>query len=242
MLNEKDLKTWLHRDLPQRDKALLVLATFVDPCNPADLRSRALSAGLRIAKDWNFSSILGRSRGLAISVPGGWELSENGKRHLSDLGVTTLNPGAAQVAMDLRRYLQRISNIDVRNFVEEAVLCYENGLYKSAAVMSWLAAVAVLQQYVVTNHLTAFNAEAKRIDSKWKAAITVDDLGRMKELDFLDRLNAISVIGKNRKSELIKALGLRNGCGHPNLLRISANAAAAHIEVLLLNVFDVFQI
>ncbi len=32
----------------------------------------------------------------------------------------------------------------------------------------------------------------------------------------------------------------RNGCGHPNSLKIGANTAAHHIEILLLNVFQKF--
>ena len=52
----------------------------------------------------------------------------------------------------------------------------------------------------------------------------------------------MSVIGKNTKTELLKALNLRNSCGHPNSLRISAHTAAAHLELLLLNVFDKFSV
>ena len=111
-------------------------------------------------------------------------------------------------------------------------------LYRSAIVMSWLAAVAVLQQEVVANHLSAFNAEAARIDNKWKPAATTDDIGRMKEADFLERLAGIKVIGRTRRPSLVNGLSLRNGCGHPNSLKVGANAVAAHIEMLLLNVFD----
>jgi hypothetical protein len=107
--------------------------------------------------------------------------------------------------------------------------------------MSWLAAVNILHKEVVANHLSAFNAEARRIDSRWRDARNTDDLGRMGEAELLDRIAAISVIGKNVKEELQKALKLRNGCGHPNSLRISANMTASHLELLLLNVFDRYQ-
>jgi hypothetical protein len=43
----------------------------------------------------------------------------------------------------------------------------------------------------IKNHLAAFNAEAQRVDPKWRQARTADDLGLMKEQDFLDRLAAI---------------------------------------------------
>jgi hypothetical protein len=62
----------------------------------------------------------------------------------------------------------------------------------------------------------------------------------MAEADFLDRIAAISVIGKNVKKELNDCLDRRNGCGHPNSLQIGANTVAHHIEILFLNVFQKF--
>jgi len=107
--------------------------------------------------------------------------------------------------------------------------------------MSWLAAVHVLKNEVLKKqNLKAFNDEAARVDTRWKPAKTSDDLGAMKEYDFLDRLVAISLIGKNVKEELHKCLKLRNGCGHPSSLKIGPNAVAHHIEILLLNVFQRF--
>ena len=91
------------------------------------------------------------------------------------------------------------------------------------------------------NALAAFNAEASRKDSKWKHAKTADDLGRMKEHDFLDTLESISILGKKVKQELQKCLQLRNGCGHPNSLQIADHKVSAHIEDLILNVFAKFS-
>lgn len=62
----------------------------------------------------------------------------------------------------------------------------------------------------------------------------------MDESDFLDRLEGLSIIGKNTKAQLKAALDLRNGCGHPNSLQVGVNKSAAHIETLLQNVFKRF--
>jgi hypothetical protein len=189
---------------------------------------------------WNLSASLGRSKGQAIRTPEGWEITEAGKQHLRNLGVTKISPAAVQVATDLRAELPKISNDDTRLFVEEAIKCYEAELYRSAIVMSWLAAVDVLHRFVHQKYLAEFNAEAKRVDSRWKYAKTTDDLGRMAEADFLDRIAGISVVGKNVKKELKDCLDRRNGCGHPNSLKVGANTAAHHIEILLLNIFKAF--
>lgn len=241
MLDTNGLKDWLHRNLTIRDKLLLVLATFAQPVQLADLRSRSEEAGFKIPKKWNLSNVLGRSGGLAIRVPAGWELTEAGKSHLHSLGVSSVSPAAMQVAVDLRVHLDSVTNAATLAFVEEAIKCYEAKLYRSAIVMSWIAAVYVLYREVVANHLAPFNAEAKNWNSKWKAALNEDGLSRMGESDFLDRIVAIGVIGKNVKDELAKALKLRNGCGHPNSLTVGPNMVANHLETLLLNVFKPFS-
>jgi hypothetical protein len=61
----------------------------------------------------------------------------------------------------------------------------------------------------------------------------------MKEHDFLQVLEVLSILGKNVKNELEGCLKLRNGCGHPNSLKLAESRCAAHIAVLVLNVFNV---
>ncbi|MFK4002951.1 hypothetical protein [Qipengyuania sp. NPDC077563] len=240
MLSETDLKQWLHRDLRQLDKLLLILATFDVPVSVAGIRERAAEAGLKIGKSWNPSATLTRSKGLAIKVPEGWEITDSGKSHLRNVGVTTLSPAAVIVADGLRAHLDKIANPTTRSFVEEAIKCHESELYRSAIVMSWIAAVDVLHRTVVAKKLAAFNAAAKAVDSRWKDATNADGLGRMGEHEFLNRCASIGLIGKNQKEELLKQLKLRNGCSHPNSLRVGQNAVANHIEILLLNVFEPF--
>ncbi len=240
MLRVDDLKNWLHRDLGRADKLLLVLGSFDAPCQVKEIKARGKEAGFSVPKKWNISRILGGTEGRAIRTSAGWELSDSGNKHLKTLGVAKISPAADKVATDLRALLEKVSDDETRDFVDEAVQCFELTFYRSAVVMSWLAAVHVLRNEVHQKHLAAFNAEAKRVNPKWKNATTTDDIGLMNEYDFLDRIVAISVIGKSLKDELRKCLKLRNSCGHPSELKISTNVVASHLEILLLNVFQRF--
>ena len=236
-----DLKAWLHRDISRLDKLLAVLATFEEPCQVRKIVLRAAEGGMRVPKNWNISDILGRSRGLAVRTSDGWEITTAGLNNLRELGVLSPNAAALDIAASLRSELSKIKGSTTRAFVSEAIKCYESNLYRSAIVMSWLAAVQVLQKYVVTHHLDSFNAEARRVNMRWKNARTTDDIGLMREAEFLDRMSAISIIGKNVKAELKACLDRRNSCGHPNSLRIGPNTVTHHIEVLVLNVFEPFS-
>lgn len=62
----------------------------------------------------------------------------------------------------------------------------------------------------------------------------------MKEVDFLNILEHLSLVGKSVKQELEGCLKLRNGCGHPNSLKIGDHTVATHVEKLVLNVFSQF--
>lgn len=239
MLSDAELKVWLQKDLSRADKVLAVLASFDEPVSIRKIKIKASVAGCNMEK-WSIPSILQRSKGMTLALPLGHELSEKGYAKLQELGISKLSPAAAKVATDLRKHLGTITNPDTRAFVEEAIQCYEAELFRSAIVMSWLAAMSVLHHAVIESKLVELNAAQKAIDPKWKPAITADDLGLMKESDFLNRLVAISMIGKNAKTQLLHALDLRNGCGHPNSLKVGANATAAHLETLLQNVFDKF--
>jgi len=123
----------------------------------------------------------------------------------------------------------------------EAIECFEAKQYRAAVVFSWAGAVALLHSHVFSAKLIEFNVEARRRDSRWRLAKQQDDLGRMKEYDFLDVCEAIGIIGKSVKQILQnECLMLRNACGHPNTASIAENSAAAHIEKLIRNVFARF--
>jgi hypothetical protein len=102
--------------------------------------------------------------------------------------------------------------------------------------------MAVIYDYVVSNKLRAVNQEALSRNPKWKAAKTADDLTRIEEYEFLQILGAptVSVLQKNVKQDLEGCLKLRNACGHPNSFKFAETKVAAHVETLMLNVFDRF--
>jgi hypothetical protein len=159
LLTLDELKNWVHRDLTPTDRAMIVLASLNRPAQVAEIKSQGRACGLRAIDKWNVSQLLGRTKGLAISTPAGWEMSDAGEQHLRLPGVAKVRPAAVQVATDLRALLNKINDSDTRAFVEEAVACFELELYRAAVVMSWLAAVDVLKKEVLQSHLSAFNAK-----------------------------------------------------------------------------------
>lgn len=212
---ENDLKDLLANDeTSPADKLLLVLSYIGKPSSVAKIKETAISLGFRKAKSLNISLILSRTNGKTTRIGEGWELTGAGKTHVASLNPKH-SPKNAPVTISLRKHLTKVNNSDARTFLEEAISCYEHGFNRAAVVFSWVGAVDLLYEHVVKNRLSEFNKEAASRDAKWKPAKTKDDLALMKEHDFLNVLQALSILGKNVKQELQNlCLGLRNGCGH----------------------------
>lgn len=242
-LTKENLQSFLHkREVSRLEKLLLLL--FYDneqPKNISKLIAIAETNGLRESKKWNASDILTKSKGKAMGLKDGWTITLAGKQYLFDSHLISEKRSITKNDVaDLRLHLQSVQNIDSVNFMEEAIICLEADQKRAAVVLSWVGAVSILYDFVIKNHLSDFNKEAVRRDSKWKAATTSDGLSKMKEHDFLDILESLSVIGKNVKQELQNCLQLRNACGHPNSLKIGLRRVSAHMEILILNVFSKF--
>lgn len=243
MLTLEQLKEAVHKKgITKTDTALLcVAAAGGQAASTTAVKKLAIDAGVKKAKEINFSSHLSSAEDKVFKTPNGWELSGVGRAHVASFvaGALVQSPAAAE-AIALRLLLPSLKSEEARAFLSEAIICAEQSLFRAAVVLSWAGSVSLLHTHVVSKHLQAFNAEASRRDPKWKVAKTIDDLGRIKESAFLEICESVSIFGKNVKQELEACLKLRNACGHPNSLKVGANKVAAHLEVLALNVFAVY--
>ncbi|MDI6615584.1 MAG: hypothetical protein QME27_02625 [Syntrophaceae bacterium] len=244
MLRLEQLPDSLHtKRLGRQDVLLVTLAVDVETAKDVKtVKTFARNAGCTEVQKWNVSQILKNSRGKAIRLKEGWCLSSNGRAHVDQLGVLSsgTSPKVIHHARELRAAVARIPDPETQSFVNEAIVAYEAGLYRSAVVLSWTGAISLLYDKVINVGLSSFNAEAIKKDAKWRPAKIKEDLTRMKESDFLDIIGSppLSIIGKNLKEELKNnCLRLRNSCGHPNALQIGESRTSAHLEILILNVF-----
>ena len=243
MLTPEQLKAIVHtKGLTKTDTCLLCVAAGGGAAvSTAAAKKHATEAGVKGAKQWNIGAFLSSADDKVFKTPSGWELSSKGREHVAALaaGSLSISPAAAE-AQTLRALLPQLKSVDAREFVTEAIVCAEQSLFRAAIVLSWVGAMSLLHAEVISKHLAAFNAEATKRDAKWKPAKSADDLGRMNEAALLEIAQTVGLIGKNVKQELDACLKLRNGCGHPNSLRVGPNRVAAHIETLALNVYAVF--
>ena len=244
MLTVDQLKQAVHKKkITKTDAALLcVAAGGAKEVPTAMVRQLAIEAGVKGAKTIQYYSHLAAAEDKVFKAPKGWELTGVGRAHVAGLAAAELaaSPAAAE-AQTLRALLPKLKNQHARAFITEAIVCSEQNLFRAAVVLSWVGAMALLQQRAVAKHLAAINAEALKRNNKWKPAKTADDLGRLREADFLEIATVVSMITKNVKQELDGCLKLRNSCGHPNSFQIGPNKVAAHLETLTQNVYATYR-
>jgi hypothetical protein len=220
-----NLKQLIHTNSKPDDRlhSLLMILFFEDnrPKEIKEIIKIGKAIGLSSIASWNAADYLRKSKSKAIRTTSGWELSPN---VYSDFSKEFANPGKVAITSGVRNHLSKVKNVQIREFVEEALACFENGQNRAAIFLSWVGAVAILYEFVLKNNLNDFNKEANRRYSnrgeKWKSVKTVDDFGEMTEFEFLEVLRTISVIGKSEKDVLNNCLKQRNNCGHPNSLKV----------------------
>lgn len=241
MLDIQTIKDTVHEpSLSNKDRLLICLGVTNDAKSYKEIKTTLENVGLNNSIRKNISAYLNRLNGLVIKTPEGWELTSNGWKRIEELTGFNVNSPKPKVSKGLRSKLSSIENSETAEFVSEAISCFESSHLRAAVVLSWIGAISLLYDFIIDKKLNEFNKEAKRRNKKWKTAKTKDDLSQMKEYDFLQILVAISVIGKNVKQELETCLRLRNGCGHPNSLKIGELRVSSHIETLILNVYVKF--
>ena len=247
MVAEKTLRDLLHEDgLNKTNQLLLILAVDCDtPKHLSKIRALGKGAGIPEVGNWNISSFLKATNGLAVKLPDGWVLSSKGRKYIQSAfkNLSGQSKPTTVIAAELRKHLGLIKDANTLAFLDEAIRCYEVSppLYRAGVVLSWVGAMSVLYNYVLRHRLNDFNIEAKKRDLKWKDANSADGLTRMKEHNFLDVIESLGILSKNVKQELQNnCLQLRNSCGHPNNFQVGEHKAAGHLETLIQNVFSRF--
>lgn len=236
----KHLKLHLHTDISQLNKLLLILDSFTEPTPVTELKKRATSCGLRTAKNWNVSDTLRKSKGKAISVPGGWEITGAGREHLVVLGLRAVSLKSVELE-NMREIASKIPVTHTKLFVEEAITCLESGARRASVVLSWCGAMSVLHHHVMDNYKKEFNrAGSARFADKFVKINKVEQFWRIQESDQLQLFQDMGLIDKDVAKHLKESLNLRNSCAHPGQLSIGDKIVARHLEILTLNVFEKF--
>jgi len=127
---------------------------------------------------------------------------------------------------------KRVHKQSHKEFLQDAIMCFNLKLYRPAIIMTWIVALDMLYDYVIESCLIKFNIELAKANKKLKIQSKVD-FEDLKESQFIELLRASSIISKEQKKILDDKLDIRNSAAHPNATSFKEAKTATFIEELL---------
>jgi hypothetical protein len=202
----------------------------------SQIRSALQAARVPKAKLANIADVMNRAGALVDVASTGdsgerlWALTPTGEAAVRSLaGLPETQPEVEHGVEELRKVALKIQDVDVRAYVEEAILCLGVNALRAAIVFMWVGAVRVLQDRVWVHGPRTVEAAAQKYYQKAKIS-KFDDLATVKETTLLDIARDLGEIDKAQWTILGQCLDTRNQCGHPNKYNPSVAKAKSHIE------------
>lgn len=127
-----------------------------------------------------------------------------------------------------------------RQYLEEAIDCYEASAYRGAVLMVWAATIEHLYS-VIEGHQQGFKLvqaeNFKRFEksNSYRKISKKNDLLYVNDANFFLLCEDAGVFNKNARSILDDALKTRNRCGHPTGYTVGREEVVIFIERLINN-------
>lgn len=168
---------------------------------------------------------------------GGYKLERKMRETLSrKLGAEKVT---AQTSATLRGLEHKLPNGPDKEFLKEAIDCFEAGANRATIVMVWILTMNHLFSHILTHKLIEFNgALALNTDKsvKIKAILQRDDLTELKESKFIELCRVSKVISNDVRKILEQKLDTRNSCAHPSGVIINKSKVIDFVEDVVDNI------
>lgn len=172
-----------------------------------------------------------------IKSNSGYKLQRHMREVLSKkLGAETIT---AQTSATLRGLEHKVPIGVNKDFLKEAVDCFEAGANRATILMVWNLAMDHLFAYILAHNLSAFNTVlAQNTDKSIKVKVVSrrDDFTEMKETKFIEFCRSAGIITNDVRKILDQKLGTRNSCAHPSGISINKSKVIDFVEDLVDNV------
>jgi hypothetical protein len=132
----------------------------------------------------------------------------------------------------LIKHLAKLADPNLREYLAEAINCFDSNYFRAAIVMAWCAGYGILRAYLFNRHLTALNTAM----ASWKTPRTiakVEDFDELGERVVLDVAKGASAITKEQHKQLVALLDQRNSFAHPSGRKVSAPIAEAYLTQII---------
>jgi hypothetical protein len=123
---------------------------------------------------------------------------------------------------DMEELVVSIKKEHIKEYMKEALNCYNAGSFRGCVIMSTIAAMHDLYEKIATlaNSIKEAKELIEDIDQLKKA-------GKVYERKMVERAGAIGILTNEEQKKILSYLDIRNQCAHPNLHVSTAEEARA---------------
>lgn len=208
-----------------------------------------IRAALRTARTpgWkkiNVADVLAKS-GHYVDSPGSqgakrlWSLTGSGEQYVRKLlDLPSAEPEIEHDVGSLETLASKVTNSDVRSYIEEAVKCLRVGALRASVVFLWAGAVRTLHEKMLRTGVTRLNQALLRHDPKARQVSRIDDFEYIKDKYVLLAAQDLGIVDKGERDALQEALDLRNRCGHPTKYKAGVKKVSSFVEDVVGIVFS----
>lgn len=189
------------------------------------------------------SKLLKNQKPIFIRDRHGYHLERSHKIEIEKkLGLEKIKREVSKTLVDL---LPKITDENERDFLHEAIKCYEIGAYRAVIILIWILILDHLYEYILSNELKSFNNELAKVKDK-RVKISVikkkDDFTEIPESNFIQICRSAKIITISVRDILVEKLKIRNSCAHASGIKILQGKASDFIEDLVNNVVLKYKI
>lgn len=158
------------------------------------------------------------------------------------LGTQTIS---VETSGMLRKLEDQITASNTKQFLAEALDCFQVGANRGTIVLTWLLAIDHLQSYILKHKLHEFNnVLAANTDKrvKTKAINCADDFNDIPEGKFIEFCRVAKIISNDVRKILDQKLQTRNSAAHPSGIIIGKTKVIDFVEDLVSNILLKYKI
>ncbi len=175
-------------------------------------------------------------RGLLVQVMDAeavrtFKSTDSGRSRFEDL--TNPLPGKRSrkyVADEFRRMVVSVTDPSEREYLGEALDCFEMGASRAAIAMAWSAVVRNLHNQVKAPRAWQAFSQHYRREHPSNPSLTQETLKEVKDDDLISTAKRVALFDKGTEAKLLHSLHLRNACLHQSDFRPQWDEASAFIR------------
>jgi hypothetical protein len=147
-------------------------------------------------------------------------------------------PAFIHVQRILAELPSKLPDLAEQSYLQETLVCFRHKAFRAAVVMCWNLVFDHLCHFIISEHLTTFNAQLPKTYPKAdiSAIIKRDDFGELKESQVLQVCKSARIISDGIFKILKEKLDRRNMAAHPSGVAVNDVTAEEIIRDLLENV------